>query len=176
MKQEKKKPISKKSRNRRTAGVIAAVAAAVLVSAFLVILLFGPMLVAGSVFFNAMEATEAYNGTLVLTCPYVEGAPLPDSVEVTLEGKESDAMMELFRKAFSSHRYVETTGMSGAKLWPYLSVKGESVVFFYLEEDSVWVEKNSTFYRFRPGTSEGETAYAEFYKTVTDHLSENAGE
>ena len=153
-------------------GIIIGAVAAVLVLGILIALIFGPSLAARPVFKKSLGALKTSDGSVILCDPYSTGGLLPSATEVTLSDEDGRALVSALLSAFDSYRYVETRALGGTKLWPYICVTGGSVTYLYLEEDSVWVEKNSTFYRFRPGDPDGEAAYAELYRDVTERLSE----
>ena len=156
------------------AGVITVAAVSALLLLFLGILLLGPMMAARPVFADALKAPKTSEGRIRLCDPYAAEGLLPETREVTVEGEDGAALVSRFLEAFSSYSYVETSGLHGREWLPYVTVTGARTACFYLEEDSVWVEKNSTFYCFRPRTASGRAAYAEFYRAVTDLLAASA--
>lgn len=153
------------------AGVIAVIAVSALVLLFIAVLLFLPSVIARSALREGMNALKTSSGEVVLCDPYTKDTLLPESYDVTVDGAMAEKLLSSFSSALSSVKYEETKPLSEMKWLPYLTVKGENVSFFYIEEDAVWVEKNAAFHRFVPSGEDAKTAYAAFYLQFDAYLA-----
>ena len=159
-----------------TGGIVILLLAVSLSALMVLFLILGPSVRARSVFSDALKAPKTSGGSVVIADPHVEGDLLPFAKEVSFDGDEGKELITRFLSAFESYRYVETSGIAGMKMFPYFCVKSGSTAYFYLEEDSVWVEKNSTFYRLRPHGEEREAIYAELYRDFMKYLADTDSE
>lgn len=166
------------ARRKTRTGVILVAAGLFITVGILTVLLFGPSIEARAVLRRALREAESFDdGRLVLCDPYVEGALLPVTRDVTETGERAQETLSLLQRALVSPVYRETKSMPTGNWMPYLCIQNtNSVVFFYLEEDSVWVKKNSTYYRFSPRSTEEQSVYAELYDYVTACVSQEVTE
>lgn len=163
------------AQNKTYHGVIAAAVGILLAGLLLFVLLVVPILRARGAFRDALSRIgDGDRSCVILNDPIVEGTLINTSAEIYLTGEEADEVAEGFLSAFSSYRYLENKQFMGGLLDPFMQVvTEEGVSHVYLWEDSVWIEKNSAFYRFAPRSAEGQAAYAEWYRSVIEMLEQS---
>ena len=171
----KKKSIREIQKQRRE-GRIAIIIVTSILAIFLFLLLVLPLLLGGrmlSQYVNKIHMDSL--SCVILQNPRYPSALMPTPVEAVLEGDEAEALVSRFIDMADDFTYDGDEYVVGG-LWScYMRVdSGGSVAFFYITEDFVRVEKNSTYYSFSPKTNEGKAAYAEWYAEVLAYIDEAA--
>lgn len=171
----KKKHLREKQKPCRS-GRIAVIAVALILTVILFLVLVLPMLIGRQMLSKYVDRIHMDSlSCVILQNPRYPTSLTPIPVEAVLEGDEAEALLSRFIAMADGFTYDGNEYITGG-LWScYMRVdSGDSAVFFYVAEDFVRVEKNSTYYSFSPKTSEEKAVYAEWYAEVLAYIDEAA--